>query len=655
VSLKGKGIFDFHDFRGGYFTDVPSEKMRDNELLTAENCYWRNGLTKRFGKASYCSVSGATFRGGIRAYVKSAWYTFIGVEGTGSAMSVLEYGTDTAFTTLTNGLGSWATFMAGYNMQFAYLDGMVGIANGYDKPMLLRASGSAVFVDTIEKYDTRAMDHDDWYAGPWNASTPTTFTDDTADAQSSASTDFQLATSTITAGFWVACGNTFNKITLYDCRAQATASLTFEYFGQADSTSSVTWNSFTPVSAPTWTAIGDKTIEMNFPIDSITNDILVQPYPSSSYNIAGRYAMRFRSGGTLTSATWACGEVKVEHTQYLTQILLNDRPDTIAAHKSHIFIGMGNWIRRAPMNSWKGWRESDKEYFSEGGLIKAMVPHVDYLAILQENAIHGVYGNSWSDFATRFLQNWGTVNKRTAVVVGDMLFFVSHDGIYGWNGSALMQLTKHIQSDFDALTLTDACAVNNRGEYWVSFPTNGTTLIFDPDMFRQDDMGNGRMSFYKFTGYKVHQFLPYTGTGDNGRLMALVSDTTKLRLDQCETGTSDLLTGTTATISMRAMTRYLDFENNQSTKVFRRIRPLVANVSITAGMNYLVKLYKRDKYGGASVSTFITSSVTTGEYTDLVGSPPGFDGTAFALLIGHDGQCGAKFMGFALQAEGRPF
>ena len=199
--------------------------------------------------------------------------------------------------------------------------------------------------------------------------------------------------------------------------------------------------------------------------------------------------MRFTNANTIDSTTaWACAYLKAEHSQYLTQLFLNDRPDRVATHKSHLVLGAGNWMRVSPYSSVKGWREQDKEFFSEGGLIQAMVPHLDYLAILLDNSIYGLYGNSWQNWSTRLLvSNKGTIAKRSAVVVNEEVYFVARDGIYGWNGSRLLKLSKHIQDDIDSFTLTDAAAIQYQSEYWISFPTDGNVLIFDPDTLRLDE------------------------------------------------------------------------------------------------------------------------------------------------------------------------
>ncbi len=661
--MASTSIFDFTDFSGGYFTDVPTDRMKDNELLTAENCYWRNGLKKRGGKASYCSFTASNLRGGIRAKIANAWYTILGVEPTAGNVE-LRIGTDTAFTTLTRYDAASQTFTAytlttGYNVQFAVLDEKVVAVNGYDKPSIIYSSltTTANFIaDTLERYDTREMDHDDWYAGQYYPSlTATTYLTDTTDAQSSASADFLLASYSITSGFWVACAHTFNKVTLYDCKANATGSFTSEYYGRASTAGATGWIGFTPLVVPTWTAVGDKIIEADFPIDSLTNEILMEKTASLNSSIGGVYSMRFTNGTFLESITaWACGEVKLEHTQYLTQILLGDKPDTVKAHKSHMVLGSGNWMRISPYGTLRGWREQDKEYFSEGGLIQAMEPHLDYLAIILDNAIYGLYGNSWSNWSTKLLNGTkGTIAKRSVAVVNEEIYFAARDGIYGWNGTRLLKLSKHIKADYGTYTITDAAAANINGEYWISFPTNSITLVFDPDSIRMDDVGDGRVSFYKFNTYQVHQFLPYTGANDTGYLYAIVNGT-NIRLDKLETNNFDKITAS-STIPMVMRSRDMAFGNSQQNKVFRRLKMQLAQVSLTGGGVYTIKHYANNIAGSQTASTFFTAATGTGIDTAMLGIPPGIDGFTYGIYVAHDSQCDAKLLGYSVEMEKRKY
>jgi hypothetical protein len=657
-----KSIFDFTDFRGGFFTDVPTDLMKDTELLQADNCYWRNGLKKRLGQASFTSYTGSAIRGGIRAKISNIWYTILGIELSATGTVELRIGTDDASTTLTKYDSRTATFTSytlqyGNDIQFAYLDEKVVAVNGYNKPSVIWASASNFMIDTLEAYDDRLMDNDDWNAGQYRPSlTATAYFTDTADAQSVASSDFTLASTSFTTGFWIGCAHTFNKVTLYDVNAtNTTVDPIYEYYGRASSGGATGWIGFTPVNIPTWTAVGNKEIEFNFPIDSNTQEILMDKTASLNSSIGGVYAMRTTMSMTMTTTfSMTCGYVKAEHSQYLTQLLLNDRPDTVATHKSHVMMGSGNWMRVSPYGTLKGWREQDKEYFSEGGLIKAMVPHIDYLAIVLDNAIYGLYGNSWSDWSTKqLIGNKGTINKRSACVVNEELYFVARDGVYGWNGSRLLKLSKHIKTFIDSLTLTDAVAANIRGEYWVSFPTNGYTLIFDPDTLRLDDAGDGRMSFYKFTDYPVSQFLPYFGDSDTGTLRAYRN------LGGCKTLTLesnnyDTFTATVP-ITMTFRTRDMAFGNSQQLKIFRRLKMQVQQASAAAGATYSMVQYANNQAGQASYSTTFTVATGSGVDTVTQGIPPGIDGYTYGISISHNTAYDAKFLGYSVESEKRKY
>lgn len=650
---------EFTSFRGGYCTDVPIGEMQDFELLTAENCYWREGITKRLGKASYASLSVTGARGAIRGKIGSTNYSLIACDTTSSGVE-LWVGTDTAFASLTYPSTTGVQLTTAAQVQFAHLDGKIVIVNGVEKPLVVYAGASATTIaDTIEHFDTRDMDTADWKAGYAYASTTGVggfvYTDDTTDAQDTDAADFQLCSSTVTTGFYVACNHTFNRMRLFTTESVPTVTFAYYYYGHPVSLSaSETWVSFNPITPPTWTVAGDKTIELNWPTDPTTGEGLYATFPDTSYTLAGRYCMRALTVTAPSTSAAYCTNLKLDHTQYLTQILLNDRPDTVAVHKSHVFLGMGNWLHVSPYNQVTGWRESDKEYF--GGTIKQMLTHGDYLAVLLDNAIFGITGNSWANWATNFMTaEKGAAGGRGAVVVGDELFFMARDGIYKWNGSALVKVSKHIRTDMDGEDASTCVASNYKNEAWFSYPVSGHVYMFDPDTFRTDDVGDGRVSFYKFPTYTANLFMPYTDYGDNGRFMGIRNATTT-QLERLEYDNVDVVRGTTATIPLTFMTKYYDFGNPHQNKTFRRVKPKVLQATTTAGGYYNLRFYRQDNFGGASYTlATITATLGTGEYSKDFSMAPRMDGKTFALYVNHDAQTDARFLGFAIEVEGRKF
>lgn len=656
--------FEFTDFRGGYCSDVPNRQMVDTELLTADNCYWRDGITSRGGKASYASISGCGIRGGIRARIKDVWYTIVAASTTASGV-LLKIGTDTAYSNLTYPSATVAQLASTYAVQFCYLDNKVVAVNGSDKPHVIYQMPSATnVIDTMESYDTRYQDDADWKAGQVHATATGTFiyVDDTTAAQDDTTADFSIASTTVTSGWWAACNGTFNKVRLFTCEAIATTSFTYSYYGHASMSASGTWVSFTPITVPTWTAAGDKVVEMNWPVDPTTGEGLMLQFPSVTAGVAddlaGRFAIRAVAVDIPSASAANAAYLKLDHTQYLTQICLDDRPDTVATHKSHIFLGMGNWMRVGRLNQVTGWEYATKEYFSEGGFIQQMLTHGDYLAILLDNAIFSVTGNSWENWATKFLTaERGAAGKRGAVVVGDELYFMARDGIYSWNGSRLLKVSKHIRSDIEGEDASTAVATDWKGEAWFSFPTSGKVYLFDPDTIRQDDAGDGRVSFYRFPTYTTSLFLSYDGAEDNGYFMGVRNlAATAPRLERLESDDVDYCNGATATIPVTLMTRYLDFGNPHQPKTFRRIKVKVMESTSTAGSVYNLRFYRQDKFGGASYSVAtITAGAGSDEYIEEMALPPATDGKAFSLYINHDSQAKAYFLGFAIEVEGRKF
>jgi hypothetical protein len=660
-------IFDFTDFRGGFFTDVPTDMMKDNELLQAENCYWRNGLKKRMGQSSMTNYTGSAIRGGIRVRMSDAWYTIMGIETSATGTVELLIGTDNSSTTIpafsafTGSLTSTASgsvLRYGQNVEFAVLDEHVVAVNGYDKPKIIRASGSSFFSQNLEEYDKREFGKDDWNAGQYYPSlTATSYYTDTTDAQSASTTDFALASQSYTSGFWVGCHSTFNKLTLYGVTATNTAVVgTYEYYGQASSGGASGWIGFTPVNIPTFTSAGDKEIEFNFPIDTNTRLPLMLPSPSLNSSIGAVYTVKTTFSTTLTTTfVFACDYLKVEHSQYLTQILADDRPDTVQAHKSHMFLGMGNWARYSKYGDLRGWRDDAQFQLSEGGYLKAMVPHINYLAMVMDNAIWAMFGDSWANFSQRLMiGNKGTISGRSVAAVNEEIYFVARDGIYGWNGSRLLKLSKHIQTFFDSLTLTDSAAAAIRGEYWVSFPTSGYTLLFDPDTLRLDDVGDGRMSFYKFTDYPVNQFMPYFGNNDTGVLRAIRNLGVKTMT--LETNFFDQLVGASIPITYTFRTRDMEFGNSQQNKLFRRLKMQIQKASASVASGYTLTHYANNQGGESTASVVLSIATgTSGTDTQFQGIPPGIDGFTYGIKLSHSSTYDAKFLGFSVEADKRKY
>ena len=108
-----------------------------------------------------------------------------------------------------------------------------------------------------------------------------------------------------------------------------------------------------------------------------------------------------------------------------------------------------------------------------------------------------------------------------------------------FDGVKDIRVSDHIKSDIDSYTASGAVSVQYKGEVWMSFPDDSICLVFDPATLKIDEeTGDGTVAFFKFTGYRVDYFINCNGSGDHGKLLAVVNTSTPY-IAELETGTND--------------------------------------------------------------------------------------------------------------------
>jgi hypothetical protein len=637
-------IKDLIDFRGGYCTDIQSHLMADNELLVAENCYWSNGILKRRGIATYSEtdISSYTIRGIFRAYLNSTWYTILALDD--GSVTNLYYGTATTFAAINND----KDFTKGIRCEFDQLLGDVVMVNGTDKPAVIYYSSGLVVTD-LETYDARTRENENWVAGLYDTSEADPYTDDTVDAQDVGVDDFQIATATNNDGFYVACDFTFNKIVLKNCQqAGGSPVAAYAYWNGSG------YTTITPGTVPTWTAAeGDKTIEFDIPLDS-AGECLMQPYVEvgAPEEIAGRYLFRVIFSTAPSAAVYADYAV-ISHTQYLTQILQNARPHAVCVHNNQMFLAERNVVNMSPVNSVKGWEEGFVESFISGGVkIIGMESFGDALVVVKEGTIYTLDTNNYLDpIRSRPLTTVGAASPDSIINAGNMLFFASTYGFFAWNGSSAISISKHIQAEFDTYTPASISACFYEGLVYFCNPATSEADVFDPDTFRMTDMGDGRVSFYHWTGYRVDQFLPCTGYGDTGYLLGSDNSTTN-KIVRCENGAYDSL-GTATAIDMKLQTKYFSSESLGMQQRWGIVKPIVGKVSAAAGANYVFTFYS--DYADQNVSSTVAATVGSGVYSTWIRLPYYTDGKNLSFHVRHNAVTSAKVVGYSFEFEGRVF
>ena len=651
---KKKSIFNFSDFRGGYATNTPYELMANNEMLQAENVYWNNGLKKRKGISKYASLTGSAI-GFVRTYTNGAWHTIVAVDLASSVEFHQATTTTPAFATIRLASGTAYAWTAGKNVEFTGLGDEVVAVNGTDRPAAFFPTGNAIYAMDLDRYDERELASANWYAGQFDASTPA-YTDDTTDAQDDGTDDFALATTTYSNGFYTAADFTYSKLvfTGVEPGTAESATATYEYFNTSSTWAAIgTMNSSALNSAGTEFGSGTCTVEFELPM-STDGTLKWQKYDATEGNLTQRYVTRTYFTGLTSLVT--CDKIEaVAHTHYLSQILGDQKPQAVATHKNHVFMAAKNQVQIGVANSIKGWRADRWEYFYEGGdEVLALESHNQYLAVIKAGAMFAIDGTSWQNWSTRTLGLYGGIAKRGAKAIKGVLWMVDRDGIYAFDGVNRTKISSHIKDDTDGYTMSEA-AIGEFGNYvYIAFPTDSIVLLFDPDTFRVDDTGNigeGKVSFFKYTGFLANGFTWSQGSSDHGKFLFLGTD----YIGEAEDGNSFDKISASATINMQLQTRYFDLGGGQTEMLYNRVKPRVGDVTVSAGEGYTFKMLKSDETGGASASVALTAGVGSGYHQEDLLVPAKIDGKFIGFYLQHETQYNARFLSVSVDARERRY
>lgn len=643
-------IANSYDFRGGYHTNLPPENTPDNMVLEGQNLYWKGQIKKRPGWTNLstdATVNGNTVRGFERAFMNSTWYNIVAIDD-GSDVNFY-YGDDGAYTAIDASF-DWTT---GVDVEMAVFNNKVIAVNGTDKPAVIYYD-SAFIVKTLEAYDARDRTNDEWFAGQWDDGASPEFIDDTTDAQSDTADDFQLANTTNNDGFYIAGVSVFNKIVLTSA-SQFDGSPVAEYSYYAGDS---TWTTFTPTTAPTWTAAsGDRTIEFDLPFDSdglllwkLYGDVTGQVDPASkSGGALNRFIIRVRFT-TAPSSAQTADYMALSHTQYLSQIFLNEKPQAVEVHQDRLFLAAGRAFRYSPPNQVTGWKSREIGSCEDGGLkIVAMQSSDGFLALFKEEAVYRLFGTTTNNFVLRPYPQEGITGPRACAYVDKAIIYVADDGIRGLLGETSVLASRHIQTDFDGWTKSNAVVANYEGNAVISFPTNDTILWVDPDTLRQDDSdaGEGRVSFWEWTGLAADQIVYGGGAGDNGYL--ILHDMDNNRFVRNTTNGYDVAFDTTETaITTTLQTKYSSFGVPGNLKINRRVK-----VEVSKSGDYTLTMYANN--GDSNATATIASGIGTGHYTADISIPYTLDKYNLSYKLVNATVNAVSIYGFATDVDRRTF
>jgi hypothetical protein len=577
-------VINFTDFRGGYATQTAPEMMDDNMLVKAENVYWHETMMGRPDKTIWSTAlsTAVALQGIVRHNFNglTSWSNFVAIEK--SSYVAIAYGDQAAYTTL-----SGISFTTGYQVEMDVLGNAIIAVNGVERPHIITYTTAAGYAaSTLDRYDMRTISTMDWIGGYRYTTGTTEYVDQTSALQGSSAA--YISPTTLTSdGHYVASNYPFTRAVYTSAsNVSSTAVAAYHYW------TSTGWKVFTSSLEldPQWTtstgrstAIADRTMEWPWFTDWI-------PYNSTAVpSISNKYPIRvtFPTAGS-TVATFK--SVAEQDIHYLTRIINDGRPHLVHTHNNRVWLGDGINVYYSPYNKVTGWEaagESGFEYFQDGGdKITALETHLDYLLIVKPAALYGYYGNSYQNWTKRKLSNLGGQYKRSVVSLGQVIMFLAREGVRLWDGTNNFYVSHHIENDLETYTWTDANALNYRGHLWLAFPNGEMLLWADPDSLRQG-AGNDqqevalrikeldqeqRVSWYKWTGYRVDKMLWAYGAGDNGYILGIDAARNLIyRLDR-ENGYDETSTGTVA-VTLDMKSKYLSFGAFQTYKKITRFKP----------------------------------------------------------------------------------
>ena len=645
------------DFRGGVCRTTP-ELTKDNELYTATNCFWENGLRKRWGTYTFADdFKGGLlfFQGGIRAYIASAWHTIVAVDN-GTKTMFLQYPGATADAAYI--ASSFYSFTTGVPVEFCEFNGTVIAVNGVNRPAIIHVEAATLTCSALEQYDERDRGTSTWWAGEYFPSGSTlaeNYADDTTDAQDAGAGDWALggyATMSASHGFWIACDYTFNKVYMYGVPSQtADAAVDYTYY-----TGDGTWASADMLSSLDFSiATATQLVHFNWPSAWVRGD-----NDLNTTQISNRFPFRvYFTNPPSTSVFASYGTL--HNDQYLRQVLDDDRPQAACVHQSRLFMAAGNNIFLSDANAPTGWSLRRAEYFLDGGSeILSMLSFQNYLLAVKENAVHALFGNSMDGWAKRKLVDGvGTIAKRSFASTGDKAYWVGRDNIvHQYDGKSFSNVSKHVYPVIKGYSATNSVGFSKDGNYWLSFPSQSITMVTDPDSFRTDDAGDGRVSWY-FFNYPVWQFLYYNGAGDTGKFYGLINDLSSATgpevVDLQHSGHQDVWFGSSTAVTMLMQTKF-GFWGGEPGEEYRGARAKfhMMEASTTASSNYW-NTYLIDENHTSVASLTITVSTGTGTVFPYFSLPYTVDGKYFSIRMSHGSSCSAALYQIAFEMQKRRF
>lgn len=211
----------------------------------------------------------------------------------------------------------------------------------------------------------------------------------------------------------------------------------------------------------------------------------------------------------------------------------------IVSHDNRVYGAVKNALHFSALRKASDWTTVDEsgQINIEDGAgedITCLVAGTGHVVAFTRQATHELYGTNPGNYRLQVIsEEIGCMTHQSAVMISGTLFFLSHDGIYRYNGGTAPRkdFGTSMQVLFDKLTpsATKNAVGGTDGErYYLSFPVNGATkpnvtIEYDPvfDVFNYWNFGSTPSAYTEikdemYVGFEESKAVKMGGTTDGG-------------------------------------------------------------------------------------------------------------------------------------------
>lgn len=220
----------------------------------------------------------------------------------------------------------------------------------------------------------------------------------------------------------------------------------------------------------------------------------------------------------------------------------------VTSHENRLYGAVRNELHYSALRKPTDWNTVDQSgqivIENKGGEhISCVVGGTGKIVVFLPHSMHELYGTGPINFQLQLItEEIGCVCHQSAVMVGGILFFLSHDGIYRYAGGAVPKKdfslkVQEIVNRINKSAWTNVAAGSDGERYYISLPIDGAvepniTLEYDPmyDVWNIWDFGHvptiyGRNREKMCIGVKENAVLEMGGSNDAGFLTSYMLET----------------------------------------------------------------------------------------------------------------------------------